>query len=109
VWYIGLATPELHVERVRARVRRGGHPILEADIRRRFEHSRLNLVHLMPKLAALRVYDNSAPADPAAGRRPTPVLVLDVERGKILNPRDLPRAPQWAKPIVAAAMKSSAA
>jgi len=37
------------------------------------------------------------------------VLVLDVERGKILNPRDLPRAPQWAKPIVAAAMKSSAA
>lgn len=108
VWYIGLASPELHVERVRSRVRHGGHPIAEADIRRRFEHSRLNLIHLMPKLAALRVYDNSAQADPAAGRKPAPVLVLHMERGKILNARDLARAPAWAKPIVAAAMKMSA-
>jgi len=27
------------------------------------------------------------------------------ERGKILNPKDLPRASDWAKPIVAAALK----
>jgi len=31
--------------------------IPEADIRRRFDNSRLNLIHLMPRLAALRVYD----------------------------------------------------
>src|SRR6185503_10353107 len=32
VWYAGLATPELHVARVRSRVRRGGHDIPEPDI-----------------------------------------------------------------------------
>jgi len=106
VMYIGLASPELHSARVRARVRAGGHDIPEADIRRRYEHSRLNLVHLLPKLASLRVYDNSAEADPAKGRTPEPRLVLYMEKGKIRNPEDLARAPGWAKPIVAAALKS---
>jgi predicted ABC-type ATPase len=106
MWYVGLASAELHIRRVRARVRRGGHDIPEAVIRRRFEHSRLNLVSLLPALAALRIYDNSVEADPASGRAPAPVLVLHMERGRILNPADLPRAPAWAKPIVAAAMKS---
>lgn len=105
VWYAGLATPALHIARVRARVARGGHDIPEQTIRRRFEHSRLNLIQLMPALTALRVYDNSAPADPAAGKTPAPHLVLQMERGRIINPRDLPAAPDWAKPIVAAAMK----
>jgi predicted ABC-type ATPase len=109
MWYVGLAAPELHMERVRARVRRGGHDIPEALIRQRFERSRLNLVALLPHLAALRLYDNSEEADPAAGRPPAPVLVLHVERGRILNPADLPRAPDWAKPIVAAAMKAALA
>lgn len=107
VWYAGLATPELHIARVRARVARGGHDIPEQAIRRRFEHSRLNLIQLLPALAALRLYDNSAEADPAAGKAPAPVLVLHMERGRILNPRDLPLAPDWAKPIVAAALKLS--
>jgi len=57
--------PELHIGRVRARVRKGGHDIPEADIRRRYQYSRLNLIHLLPKLTALRMYDNSAEADPA--------------------------------------------
>lgn len=107
VWYAGLATPELHLARVRSRVRRGGHDVPETDIRRRYEHSRLNLVHLLPKLTALRLYDNSAEADPAAGKTPKPALVLHMERGKILDPQDLPRAPAWAKAIVAAGMKLS--
>jgi len=105
VWYVGLNSPELHIARVQARVRRGGHDIPERDIRRRYEHSRLNLIHLLPQLAALRLWDNSKDADPAAGRTPAPVLVLDLERGKILNPGNLPGAPVWAKPIVAAAMR----
>lgn len=105
VWYSGLATPELHLARVRSRVQRGGHDIPEAAIRRRFEHSRLNLITLLPKLTALRVYDNSAEGDPQAGKTPAPVLVLHCTRGKILNRADLPFAPDWAKPIVAAALK----
>jgi predicted ABC-type ATPase len=105
VWYVGLSNPELHIERVQARVRRGGHDIAESDIRRRYEHSRLNLIALLPGLTALRVYDNSIDADPAAGHTPSPSLVLHTERGKILNPRALPHTPNWARPIVAAALK----
>jgi len=104
VWYAGLASPELHVARVRARVRRGGHDISETDIRRRYEHSRLNLIRLLPSLAALRLYDNSAEADPASGLAPSPRLLLHMQRGRILGPEDLSATPNWAKPIVAAAL-----
>jgi len=105
VWYAGLSSPELHLRRVRSRVRQGGHNVPEDAIRRRYERSRLNLIALLPLLTALRMYDNSAEADPADGATPGPVLVLHTERGKILNPGDLPRALDWAKPIVAAALK----
>ena len=105
IWYVGLASPELHIERVQARVRRGGHDIAAEHIHRRFEHSRLNLIELMPRLTALRVYDNSAEADPAGGKTPKPKLVLHMARGKIRNPRDLKHTPDWAKPIVATALK----
>jgi predicted ABC-type ATPase len=105
VWYVGLSSAELHIERVQSRVRRGGHDIAAEHIRRRYEHSRLNLIDLLPRITALRVYDNSVDADPAAGKTPKPKLVLHMERGKILNPRNLKQTPDWAKPIVAAALK----
>jgi predicted ABC-type ATPase len=105
VWYVGLASPDLHIERVRNRVRAGGHDIPESSIRRRWRHSRLNLVQLLPHLTELRVYDNSADADPSAGHAPRPVLVLHLDRGEIVGPQDLSSTPEWAKPIVAAALK----
>lgn len=104
VWYVALATPELHVARVQARVAEGGHDIPEAEIRRRFDSSRLNLIELMPGLAALRVFDNSAHADLARGEAPAPQLLLHVERGAIVHICDLATAPDWAKPILAAAL-----
>jgi predicted ABC-type ATPase len=107
VWYVGLGSPELHVERVAARVRRGGHPIPEELIRQRYERSRLNLVRLLPDLAALRVYDNSDPADPEAGEVPNPRLVLHLEAGRIVGPEDLSQTPDWARPLVAAALERS--
>ena len=36
VWYAGLATAELHIQRVNERVAAGGHPIAAAKIRERF-------------------------------------------------------------------------
>ena len=105
VWYVGLDTVERHIARVRARVKRGGHDIPEADIRRRFDASRANLIELVPALAALRVYDNSAEADPAKGRAPLPRLILQMEQGRIVAPDDLGRTPQWAKAIVARALR----
>jgi predicted ABC-type ATPase len=105
VWYVGLASPDLHIERVRSRVRAGGHDIPESSIRRRWRHSRLNLVQLLPHLTELRVFDNSADADPATGRAPKPALVLHVDHGEIVDPQNLSSTPEWAKPIVAAALK----
>ena len=108
-WYVGLSSPELHIARVRARVAKGGHDIPEADIRRRWETSRLNVIRLLPNLTELRVYDNSRDADPHTGAEPIPVLLLDVRQGRIRAPRDLSATPTWAKPLVAAAMRLHAA
>jgi predicted ABC-type ATPase len=108
IWYVGLSSPELHIERVQARVRRGGHDIAAEDIHRRFDRSRLNLIDLLPRITALRLFDNSADADPAVGKIPKPKLVLDTKNRKILNSRDLKNTPAWAKPIVAAALKLQA-
>ena len=103
MWYVGLDSPQAHIARVRHRVEAGGHDIPEAAIRRRWRHSRQNLIQLLPALTELRVYDNSADADPATGRAPRPVLVLHVQRGRVVGPDDLSPTPEWAKPIVAAA------
>ncbi|MDX1886371.1 zeta toxin family protein [Mycolicibacterium sp. 120270] len=107
IWYVGLASPEEHIARVAQRVSRGGHDIPETTIRRRWRHSRQNLIQLLPALTELRVYDNSADADPAEGARPKPTLVLHLAGGDIAGPADLSATPQWAKPIVAAALKMS--
>lgn len=105
VWYVGLSSPELHLARIRSRVAKGGHDIPEADIRRRWETSRLNLIRLLPKLTELRVYDNSHDADPDTGAAPLPKLVLHMSKGRIVAPRDPSATPEWAKPLVAAAMR----
>lgn len=105
VWYAGLATPELHVARVAARVRLGGHDIPEQAIRRRYDQSRRNLIALLPYVTELTVHDNSAESDPGTGLAPRPMLVLHVRRSTILGPRDLTSTPTWARPIVAAARK----
>ncbi len=102
---MGLSNPELHIARVQARVRRGGHDIPAHDIHRRYEHSRLNLIVLLPYLTTLCMYDNSTDAAPSAGRTRKLKPVLHMEQGKILGPTDLTCTPNWAKPIVAAALK----
>ena len=107
LWYAGLSSPELHIARVRSRVHKGGHDIADVDIRRRYERSRLNLIHVLPQLTELRMFDNSVDADPSTGKVPILKLVLHMARGKILGPADLSKTPQWAKPIVAAAVRLS--
>jgi predicted ABC-type ATPase len=105
IWYVGLSSPEHHIARVRARVAKGGHDIPESRIRERYHASRLNLIRLLPSLSELWVYDNSEEADPDGGMAPEPKLVVHIRRGAIVGPRDLSRTPDWAKAIVAAAMK----
>jgi predicted ABC-type ATPase len=105
VWYAGLATPELHLKRIAARVAAGGHDIPATKVRERFDVSRANLVKLMPHLASLRVYDNSVEADPRAARRPQPVLLLQMQQRRVIAHAPLRSVPAWAKPLLAAALR----
>ena len=108
VWFCGLASADLHVARVRARVEAGGHDIPEARISERYPRALQNLITLMPHLAHLQVYDNSAEVEPGAPI-PDPVLVLEMNGGRLTwpSPDDvdaLRKTPDWAKPLMEAAL-----
>jgi predicted ABC-type ATPase len=105
IWYVGLDSPERHLARIHARVASGGHDIPEADVRRRWDASRANLVALMPHVARLWVYDNSTEAPPAQGQVPLPRLILEMKGRRIVAPAELRGTPEWAKPILAGALR----
>jgi predicted ABC-type ATPase len=107
IWFVGLSSPEQHIARVRARVAAGGHDIPQDVVRRRWDDSRRRLIALMPAVAEIRVFDNSEEGDPVAGTIPEPRLVLHWRRGRIVSPKNksLSNTPEWAKPVVAAALK----
>jgi predicted ABC-type ATPase len=107
--FCGLDSVERHIERVKLRVRHGGHDIPEERIRKRWTSARQNLIALLPRLAQLQVFDNSREAAPGADI-PAPVLVLEMKGGRVHYPgRDdveaLQATPEWAKPIVEAAFR----
>lgn len=109
IWFCGLSSPELHIARVEARVAAGGHPIPEEKIRERYPQAQLNLIKLMSHVAHLQVYDNSAEAN-ADGIVPDPMLVLEMESGKLTTPsqddvKALQQVPEWAKSILEAALR----
>ena len=106
VWYCGLASPELHISRVKARVAAGGHDIPESNIRARWNTSLVNLIRLLPHLAHLQVYDNSAEAAPGESV-PDPVLLAEMVAGRFVGLRNadaLNLTPDWAKPLLEAAL-----
>lgn len=105
IWYVGLDSVERHIARVRSRVLQGGHGIAEEKIRERYIHSRLNLIRLLPRLTELLLYDNSEEANLLTGRAPEPDLILHLTRGRVRETCELTHAPEWAKPILAAALK----
>jgi len=105
IWFCGLESPEHHLRRVRARVKLGGHDIPEEKIRERWNGSRENLIRLLPHTHHLRLYDNSKEADPAKGKPPHPILLLEMKRRKITAPANLSGTPHWAQPIIAAAIR----
>jgi predicted ABC-type ATPase len=109
IWFAGLTDVELHIDRVRRRVAKGGHNIPAAKIRERFENGRVNLIRLLPHVTELYLYDNSAEADPDSGAAPLPRRLLHYRKRRIVSPTNLKTlleaTPVWSKPIVAAAIK----
>lgn len=104
IYYVGLTTPELHIQRVAERVARGGHDIPEAKIRERFNASRENLLRFIGTKAELRVWDNSKQT---ADGSPAPEEIFRIQRGKILVPadRDLAKTVSWAQPLLQRALE----
>jgi predicted ABC-type ATPase len=105
VWYVGLSSPEKHIERVRARVLRGGHDIPEDRIRSRWTTSRENLVRLLPSPCELAVFDNTLEARLDEGEIPSPVRLVHMKARVVLDLAPPGAIPSWARPIVAAALK----
>ncbi len=105
IWFCGLESAELHVERVARRVAGGGHHVSADLIRVRYERSRENLISLMGGLTTLRVYDNSACMDEVGSSLK---LLLNLHKGVIATPasrEELHRTPDWAMPIVQRALQ----
>ena len=86
-------------------VAQGGHPIPEADIRKRWIGSHENIIRLIPFVTTLRVFDNAA--EVPVGGAPEPTLRLSTEESELTypDPAQLQDNPSWAKPIIAAAYK----
>ncbi len=101
IFYCGLSSPELHIERVAARVVRGGHDIPSEKIYERWKNSVLNLIGLIPGCYALRVFDNSAPSDENG---PNPLCLFSLSNGEF-DSDPLHDMPEWAKPLAGAALK----
>jgi hypothetical protein len=81
--------------------------------RERYPNAQLNLIKLMPHVAYINVYDNSAEAA-TDGTVPDPVLVLEMENGQVISPaaddlEALKRAPEWSKSILEAALRAGPA
>lgn len=57
--YVGIDNPETNIRRVRERVRRGGHDVPIADIRRRYQRSLQNLSTAIDLADTVTIYDNS--------------------------------------------------
>jgi predicted ABC-type ATPase len=75
LFFLWLPNADIAVARVENRVRQGGHPVPEADIRRRYQSGLRNLFHLYrPLLDAWWLYD--------ASRRP-PKLIASEERARL--------------------------
>jgi predicted ABC-type ATPase len=105
IFHVGLDSPDRHIDRVTARVIRGGHPIPAAKIRERYPKSLANLIKLLACASEARIYDNS---DESADGAPRARLVLSMSRQRIVKPpldELVAAAPAWAKPVVAAAIR----
>lgn len=81
--YLWLRTPELAVERVKERVRMGGHDVPEGTILRRYRRGLRNFFALFMHLAdTWAFYDNSVAGDPvtiATGKGHGDVTVYDAD------------------------------
>lgn len=59
VVFVGTSSVEINIERIKARVRKGGHDVPEVDQRRRFPRTLANMKRLLPMADMAVLLDNS--------------------------------------------------
>jgi len=64
------------------------------------------LIKLIPNLTELKVFDNTAENDPKKGKTPVPKLLCTGFTAESWRKHDLRQMPEWARPIVQAAIES---
>ena len=101
ILYCGLKSPELHIERVLARVNRGGHTIPEDKIRERYVSSIHNAMRVLGTCYQFKLFDNSAPLVGAAAQ---PVTLFHLRGTEFITPPIDPM-PEWAKPLAFVAVR----
>lgn len=105
ILYVGLSSPELHLQRIRERVGRGGHDIPEDKVRQRYDASRKNLLSFIGTQASIRVWDNSTQTADGTPRHASEIFRVD--QRKLTVPKDTSpdTLPAWARPLLAQALR----
>lgn len=103
ILFCGLESPELHIQRVAERVAKGGHDIPETRIRDRWSNAIHNMMKLIPRCQAVRVYDNSAPI---TGGKTGAICLFALVDGK-LQQQPVSPIPEWAAALASVAIKRS--
>lgn len=75
--YVVLRSPELNIERVKLRVRKGGHDVAEADIRQRYERSLAQFPWFLEQADQAWIYDNSGASARRVGEKQKGVVSVD--------------------------------
>jgi predicted ABC-type ATPase len=93
--FVGVFAIEDAIERVAARVKKGGHDVREADIRRRWPIAHANLARAVPIVDEVIVFSNS-------GYGISPRIIAVTKRGEvtILDPTALPAVTAALVPLV---------
>lgn len=102
IFYCGLTSVSLHIERVKSRVLQGGHDIPKEMIHKRFTSSMHNMMRLLPECYQVNVYDNSAPLK----KGEINIKMLFCLKSTTFEVYEK-NMPDWAKPLAAVAIKAS--
>jgi len=93
--FVGVPTVEDAIERVAARVTKGGHDVRESDIRRRWPIAHTNLARAVPMVDEVLVLSNSG-----YGAKPTVVAVAKAGEVTLLDPNALPAVTAVLVPLI---------
>ena len=75
--YVMLRSPDLNVERVRLRVKKGGHDVPEPSIRRRWIRSLEQLPWFLDQADQAAIFDNTGAVPRLVGRKQRGSTIID--------------------------------